>query len=48
MDEFQIHLVPITLGGGVRLLEGVGAIEAERTRVVDSPGVTHLRYRVKR
>jgi dihydrofolate reductase len=48
LDEFQIHLVPILLRDGVRLLEdlGSGEIELEKTRAIDAPGVTHLSYRV--
>ena len=50
LDEIQIHLVPLLLGGGVRLFDhlGVEQIELETIRVVDAPGVTHLRYRVVR
>jgi dihydrofolate reductase/uncharacterized protein YndB with AHSA1/START domain len=48
LDELEIHLVPVLLGEGRRLFEHLGAehIELELTRVVDAPGVTHLRYRV--
>jgi dihydrofolate reductase len=47
LDEFQVHLVPIFLGKGVRLFEGMDPDgELEATRVVESDGVTHLRYRV--
>jgi dihydrofolate reductase len=48
IDEFQVHLVPVLLDDGVRLFEDelAGSVELECTRVVDSPGVTHLRYRV--
>ena len=41
-------MVPVLLGGGVRLfanLEG-HPFDLECTRVVESDGVTHLRYRV--
>jgi dihydrofolate reductase len=50
LDEIQIHLVPVLLGGGVRLFDDPGPhrVELERTRVVESPGVTHLRFRVVR
>ena len=48
LDEIQIHLVPVLLGEGIRLFDQLGAeqIELERTRVIESPGVTHLRFRV--
>jgi dihydrofolate reductase len=47
IDEMQIHIVPMLLGGGLRLFDHLDTqIELERTRVIDSPGVTHLRYRV--
>jgi len=48
VDEFQIHLAPVVLGDGVRLLERLDPerVRLERVRVIDSPTVTHLRYRV--
>ena len=48
LDELQINLVPILLGSGERLLDGLGGapVGFERTRVLEAPGVTHLRYRV--
>ena len=48
LDELQVHLAPMLLGGGIRLFEqlGVDQIELEGTRVIASPGVTHLRFRV--
>jgi dihydrofolate reductase len=50
VDEVFIHLAPVLLGAGVRLFERIGAeqVELECTRVIDSPRVTHLRYRVVR
>ena len=48
MDEMQIHVVPLFLGGGVRLFDELEGIELEQTRVVHSPAVTHVRYRIKR
>ena len=46
--QLQLHLVPVLLGDGVRLLDLTGAPgRLERTRVIESPtGVTHLRYGV--
>ena len=48
LDEIEIHLVPILLGDGIRLFDHLGdaQIELERTRVIESPSVTHLRFRV--
>jgi dihydrofolate reductase len=49
LDELQIHLVPVLLGDGVRLFEshlGPERRELECTRVIESPAVTHLGYRV--
>jgi dihydrofolate reductase len=51
VDEFQVHIVPVLLGGGVRLLDGIaeapGRVECVRQR--ESPtGVAHLKYRVVR
>jgi dihydrofolate reductase len=48
LDELQIHVVPLLLGGGVRLLDQLGSeqVELECTRVIQSPAVTHLKYRV--
>jgi dihydrofolate reductase len=50
IDELQLDLVPILLGGGTRLLENLDGAEIglEPLPVVDAPGVTHLRYRVAR
>jgi dihydrofolate reductase len=45
LDEIHIHVAPVLLGGGERLLEGLTG-ELERVRVAESPsGVTHLEYR---
>ena len=50
LDEIHIDLVPVLLGGGVRLFEHLGTtpIELESTRVIEAPGVTHLTFRVLR
>jgi dihydrofolate reductase len=48
VDELVIHLVPLLLGAGTRLFDGVSSSDVvlEQSQVIDSPGVTHLRYRV--
>jgi dihydrofolate reductase len=48
IDEMEIHLVPVLLGDGARLLENLrpGEVELDCIRVIDAPGVTHLTYRV--
>jgi dihydrofolate reductase len=50
VDELQVHVAPLLLGGGTRLFGGAGAepVTLEATRVLGSPAVTHLRYRVVR
>ncbi len=50
LDELLLNLVPIVLGEGERLLDGLAGLQAgfERTRVVAAPEVTHLFYRVER
>ena len=47
VDEFQVHIAPLLLGGGVRLFDGLGSEppELEKTRVIDSQNVTHLKFR---
>lgn len=48
IDEMQLHVVPILLRGGARLLEdlGDGPLGLEQIRVVEGPGVTHIKYEV--
>jgi dihydrofolate reductase len=53
LDELDLHIAPVVLGDGMRLLDGglhladKEAIELTPTRVVHSPDVTHVRYTVK-
>jgi dihydrofolate reductase len=48
VDELQVHVAPVLMGDGAPLfgLLRAGQIELEPVRVVDSPKVTHLKYRV--
>lgn len=50
LDELEVDVVPVLLGGGVRLLDNIGdaAVQLEKVFVVDAPDVTHMRYRVIR
>lgn len=47
LDELELHVVPLLLGGGARLFDGVGPdVTLDLLRVREGPGVTHLTYRV--
>jgi dihydrofolate reductase len=48
IDDFTLHVAPIVLGGGVRLMDHLrpGAFEAQQIEAIGSPLVTHIRYRV--
>jgi dihydrofolate reductase len=48
VDEIELHLVPLLLGGGARLFDNLGGsnLKLEPVRAVEAPGVTHLKYRV--
>ena len=50
LDEIHVAVAPLLLGAGVHLYDGLGPepIDLEIVRVVDTPDVTHLRYRVVR
>jgi dihydrofolate reductase len=48
LDELEVHLIPVLLGAGRPLFGDLAEhVELELTRVLDAPGVTHLRFRVK-
>jgi dihydrofolate reductase len=47
VDDLELHIVPLILGGGARLMDGLSAdLELELARVVEAPGVTHVKYRM--
>ena len=46
LDELYLHIAPLVLGGGERLLENVGDPTLEPIDVVASPAATHVKYRV--
>jgi dihydrofolate reductase len=48
VDEIDISIAPVILGGGARLFADVGdaAVRLDQVRAVDAPGVTHIKYRV--
>jgi dihydrofolate reductase len=49
LDEMQIDLIPILLGGGgIRLFEGLdpAGIELRKTSSIDTPSATHFRFEV--
>jgi dihydrofolate reductase len=50
VDEFELHVVPVFLGSGTRLLDNLGDAGGtiEPIRAIQAPGVTHLKYQVKR
>jgi dihydrofolate reductase len=47
VDELEVHVAPLILGGGERLFDGIGPdLKLEQLRAVEGPGVAHLKYRV--
>ena len=46
IDELQVHIAPLLLGGGVRLFGDGRPVGLKRTRVIDSPAVTHLTFEI--
>ncbi|WP_405610352.1 dihydrofolate reductase family protein [Streptomyces sp. NBC_01508] len=48
VDELQPHVIPVLLGAGLRLFDslGPGAHDLEPIRALDTPGATHVKYRV--
>jgi dihydrofolate reductase len=46
IDELWLHIVPVTIGSGARLFEGVPDLELEPVAISGTTLVTHIRYRV--
>jgi dihydrofolate reductase len=48
VDEVNVSIAPVILGAGERLFEHLGTPppKLEQVRVIDAPGVMHVRYRV--
>lgn len=50
LDELELHIIPVLLGQGRRLFDGLapGHVELQRTRALEGEdGVTHVHYRVQ-
>ena len=49
LDEIDLSIVPVLLGEGERLFEGIEVddMRLEQLRVVEAPGVIHVKYRVR-
>ena len=48
VDELTLDVVPVLLGGGERLFDGVEELRLEPVEVLHSPAATHVRYAVPR
>ncbi len=48
IDEIEVHVVPLLLGGGARLFDNLGGsdVKLEPVRTIEGPGVNHLKYRI--
>jgi dihydrofolate reductase len=46
IDELRLHIVPLTLGAGTRLFEGVPPLKLEQVTSRAATSVTHVTYRV--
>ena len=48
LDELQLSVASVLLGDGARLFDDLGdaKVQLEQVRVVEAPGVVHLKYRV--
>ncbi|MEU4645472.1 dihydrofolate reductase family protein [Micromonospora sp. NPDC023814] len=48
IDEVRLHIVPLALGAGTRLFEGVPPLKLEQVKSRAATSVTHVTYRVLR
>lgn len=50
LDELHVDVVPVLLGGGVRLFDNLGTekIELEKIELIDDADVTHMTFRVSK
>ncbi len=50
IDEMEIHVVPVLLGDGVRLFDNADGRQTsyQCVRVINSPSVSHYKYRLRR
>jgi dihydrofolate reductase len=50
VDELQVDIAPVLLGGGTRLLDNLAGagVTLEQVRTVSTDDVTHIKYRVLR
>jgi riboflavin biosynthesis pyrimidine reductase len=46
IDELWLHIVPVTIGAGVRLFEGVPNLNLNPIEVSGTSMVTHIRYKI--
>jgi dihydrofolate reductase len=46
IDELRLHIVPLTLGAGTRLFDGVPPLKLEQVKSRSASSVTHVTYRV--
>ena len=46
IDELRLHIVPLTLGAGTRLFDGVPPLNLEQVHSRAASSITHVTYRV--